>query len=202
MQPTQRAVTAGSMDGRINFDGRSPTSSAFLGGSGYMGQCWTCGLEPGSASKCICCCKVCCCFTNGRGNEERVCCKCSGVPWVAPVLIGTVHVKVKRKRSVAAPTVVSSLLAVSLLSHDDAAAAIIVISSSESPSPNVACDGSSPQPPPQWLKRYMAASGAAQLRCPTGIEHPNPFSCLDDAMPFTGRDVVSKVADPVAGLPE
>jgi hypothetical protein len=199
MQPTVRHVTAASMIGRINYDGRSPTSRAYLGGAAYMGQCWTCGLQPGSAGSCFCCCKSCCQHMNGRGNEAGVCSRCSGVAWVPPQDIATVHVRLKpkRKRS-GTDTLIAS-----------AAAAVIVIPSSSESSPVPACHGggaasmsdsvaapihvaSSSQsqsppsgdclgPPPAWMLRYMTVSGAAQVRAPSGSDDDDdPFAGLPD----------------------
>ena len=184
--PTQRFVTAASMDGRISYDGRSATSSAYLGGAAYVGQCYTCGLEPGADSKCICCCMTCGSFTNGQGSELRVCSKCSGVPWVPPVAIATVHVKPKPKRKRCTPAgtttsghgcgvVSGALLDPAIAPSSSPSDAVVVISSS---SESMSSDAGGVGQPPKWMLRYMSASGAAQLRCPSGSD--------DDADPFAG----------------
>ena len=201
MQPIVRHVTAASMIGRINYDGRLPTSRAYLGGAAYMGQCWTCGLQPGNASSCFCCCKMCCQHMNGRGNEVGVCSRCSGVAWAPPQDIATVHVraKPKRKRSGTGAPIASAAAAIIVIpsssessplpvrldggaaSMSDSAggtgaAHIHVASSSQSP-PSAECPAG---PPPEWMLRYMTQSGAAQVRAPPGADDDDdPFAALD-----------------------
>lgn len=164
--PTQRFVTAASQRGLISFDGRSPTSPAYFGGSAYVVMCRSCGLEPigrpGYHSNCICCCKTCSRLLNGRGNLERLCDMCSGSVTHETVPIGTTHIKAKPARPAAgAGTAPNSVRAVraDVAGEGGGGAAVTHVDDDE-------------DDPPIWLQRYMrmnAATSAVTAGCFCGL---------------------------------
>ena len=179
--PTQRFVTAASQRGLISFDGRSPTSPAYFGGSAYVVMCRSCGLEPigraGYHSNCICCCKTCSRLLNGRGNWERLCDRCSGSVTQETVPIGTTHVKAKPSRPAApAGAAIDSLVACG--AHPPGPvraqpAVCIHISRARlvEPGGGAAQEGVPPSvlvdddDPPLWLQQFMRVP-AAQVGAP------------------------------------